>query len=183
MQMSTSFALWPCDMATCVSRAMQKHLSKALSEFSKRFELYSAAPHCSVFCFASDDCNDHSKHHINSKPITQKQEPNNPAIQQSCGCISANNISYFFHFFAQHNFIFQNSICTRALGSDLAMLSTHSGCLLLRRSFSHDPARIGSDKCSAKAASAPTSAAASVNPNSVCYLCTGIAREQKIIAI
>lgn len=79
---------------TC-QRAVQKHLSSALSEISERFE-----PH-------KGNTRLHTPQPINSEPITQKQAHNNnnekkrsnTRSQQSCGLHFPFSI-YFFHLFS-----------------------------------------------------------------------------------
>lgn len=109
---------------TC-QRAVQKHLSSALSEISERFE-----PH-------KGHTRLHTPQPINSEPITQKQAHNNnntkkkksnTRSQQSCGLHFPFSI-YFFPlifclslslslFLCLCNFISHNSIYTRTLCSN-----------------------------------------------------------------
>lgn len=180
---------------TC-QRAVQKHLSSALSEISERFE-----PH-------KGHTRLRTPQPINSEPITQKQAHNNnnttkkksnTRSQQSCGLHFPFSI-YFFHLFSLSvslsfsafaisfrtiPFTLQRFVLTLGgwgLGIGVILCLIH-----------WEPAttfvRFGSDKCCVKAASASVpapvpsvaSCLGSANPKSVCYLCAGMKIEENTV--
>lgn len=175
---------------TC-QRAVQKHLSSALSEISERFE-----PH-------KGNTRLHTPQPINSEPITQKQAHNNnnkkkrsnTRSQQSCGLHFPFSIYFFPLIFSLTLSFSAFAISFRTIPFTLQRFVLTLGGWGLWRGvilclIYWEPAttfvRFGSDKCCVKAASVPApapvpslaSCLGSANPKSVCYLCAGMKIEE-----